>query len=101
VVLAFDGDVPVGLVNCIEGFSTFACKPLLNIHDLAVVKSHRGQGIGRKLLEYVAEMAKGMGCCKVTLEVLEINVGAYALYKSCGFAQPEKGNTMYMQKKIT
>ncbi|MDB5829007.1 MAG: putative N-acetyltransferase, partial [Variovorax sp.] len=28
-VLAFDGGLPVGLVNCIEGFSTFACKPLV------------------------------------------------------------------------
>jgi hypothetical protein len=23
-VLAFDGDMPVGMVNCIEGFSTLA-----------------------------------------------------------------------------
>jgi hypothetical protein len=39
-VLAFTGDaadVPVGLVNCIEGFSTFACKPLVNVHDVAVL----------------------------------------------------------------
>ncbi|TBM85991.1 GNAT family N-acetyltransferase, partial [Mycolicibacterium smegmatis] len=28
-VLAYDGEQPVGLVNCIEGFSTFACKPLV------------------------------------------------------------------------
>jgi hypothetical protein len=35
--LAFvDETVPVGLANCFEGFSTFACKPLLNIHDFAV-----------------------------------------------------------------
>ncbi|RZL62933.1 MAG: hypothetical protein EOP81_14675 [Variovorax sp.] len=32
-VLAFDDDAPVGLVNCIEGFSTFACRPLVNVHD--------------------------------------------------------------------
>ena len=27
-VLAFESTEPIGLVNCIEGFSTFACKPL-------------------------------------------------------------------------
>ena len=43
-ILAFDGDAPVGLVNCIEGFSTFACKPLVNVHDVAVLPSHRRRG---------------------------------------------------------
>ena len=32
-VLAFVGETPVGLANCFEGFSTFACKPLVNVHD--------------------------------------------------------------------
>jgi GNAT superfamily N-acetyltransferase len=49
-VLAFDGAQPVGLVNCIEGFSTFACKPLVNVHDVAVVASHRGRGIAVQML---------------------------------------------------
>ena len=31
VLLAFVNDKPAGLVICIEGFSTFSCKPLLNI----------------------------------------------------------------------
>ena len=35
-VLAFADDLAVGLVISIEGFSTFACKPLLNIHDIYV-----------------------------------------------------------------
>ncbi|PKO61197.1 MAG: GNAT family N-acetyltransferase, partial [Betaproteobacteria bacterium HGW-Betaproteobacteria-17] len=39
-VLAFDGATPVGLVNAIEGFSTFACRPLVNVHDVVVAASH-------------------------------------------------------------
>ena len=35
--------VAVGLVNCIEGFSTFACRPLVNVHDVVVRESHRGR----------------------------------------------------------
>ena len=41
-VLAYDGERAVGLINCIEGFSTFACKPLVNVHDVVVRPSHRG-----------------------------------------------------------
>ena len=33
-VLAFVGGEPAGLVNCFEGFSTFACRPLVNVHDV-------------------------------------------------------------------
>ncbi len=29
---------PAGILNCVEGFSTFNCKPLLNIHDCGVLK---------------------------------------------------------------
>ncbi len=41
-VLAFADEQPVGLINCLEGFSTFACRPLVNIHDVAVLPGHRG-----------------------------------------------------------
>ena len=52
-VLAFDGWSPVGLVNCIEGFSTFACRPLVNVHDVVVLASHRGQRITQRMLQRV------------------------------------------------
>ncbi|MGS0742367.1 GNAT family N-acetyltransferase [Glaciimonas sp. GG7] len=103
-ILAFVDGEPAGLAICIDGFSTFSCRPLLNIHDLAVVEKFRGQGIGRKLIEYVAHFAKELGYCKVTLEVLEGNIRAHSLYKSCGFVgyelNPEMGKAMCLQHKF-
>jgi ribosomal protein S18 acetylase RimI-like enzyme len=84
-VLAYDGDEAVGLVNCIEGFSTFACRPLVNIHDVIVLASHRGQGVGRLMLEKVAVLARERDACKLTLEVLAGNRPAFALYERMGF----------------
>jgi len=55
-VLAFFGNEPIGLVNCVEGFSTFACRPLVNIHDIAVIPAYRGQGIATKMLTQVEHM---------------------------------------------
>ena len=60
-VLAFAGDEAVGLVNCIEGFSTFACRPLVNIHDVAVLASHRGQRIAEQMLVLVDQLARQRG----------------------------------------
>lgn len=84
-LLAFDDDEPVGLANCVEGFSTFAAQPVMNIHDIAVVSSHRGQGIARRLLEEVQTLAQFRGCCKLTLEVLEGNSPAKQAYENFGF----------------
>jgi ribosomal protein S18 acetylase RimI-like enzyme len=83
--LAFDGDEPVGLAICFLGFSTFAARPLLNVHDLAVSPQRRGRGIGRMLLAAVEDAARAEGCCKLTLEVLDSNDRARGLYASFGF----------------
>ena len=104
VVLAFVSGKPVGLINCIEGFSTFACKPLLNIHDVVVLAKYRGQGISSQLLKKAEEIAASLGCCKLTLEVLEGNKLAQAAYIANGFAgyqlDPEMGRALFWQKKL-
>ena len=101
-VLAFDGDSPVGLVNAIEGFSTFACKPLINIHDVVVLESHRGRGIAARLFAEVEAIARERGACKLTLEVLSGNRAARGLYERLGFdnyrLDPAMGHAQFMQK---
>ena len=104
-VLAFDDALqgaPVGLVNCIEGFSTFACKPLVNVHDVAVLSSHRGRGIAERMLAKAEDQARVRGACKLTLEVLSGNAGAVRLYERLGFANyqldPAAGQAQFMQK---
>ena len=103
-VLAFDGDKPVGLVNCIEGFSTFACKPLVNVHDVAVLAECRGQGIAEKMLVLVEHVSRERGACKLTLEVLPGNAGAIRLYQRIGFAgyqlDPAMGQARFLQKLL-
>ncbi len=79
------GGEAVGIANCFLGFSTFAGRPLINIHDLAVAASARRMGVGRKLLDAVRDMAEEMGCCKVTLEVRDDNPAAQKLYTDYGF----------------
>ena len=101
-VLAFDGEQPVGLVNCIEGFSTFACKPLVNVHDVAVLASHRGRGIAEQMLAQAELIARERGAVKLTLEVLSGNQPAMRLYQRIGFADyqldPTMGSAQFLQK---
>ena len=103
--LAFDADRPVGLVNAFEGVSTFKARPLLNIHDITVAATHRGRGVGRALLAAAEAEARARGCCKLTLEALEGNTGAIALYRDVGFVayelDPAMGRATFFEKWLT
>jgi ribosomal protein S18 acetylase RimI-like enzyme len=85
VFLAWHSATPVGIAVCFVGFSTFLARPLLNIHDLAVIPAYRRHGVGRLLLERVAAKGKALGCCKLTLEVRADNHPAQRLYEAVGF----------------
>jgi ribosomal protein S18 acetylase RimI-like enzyme len=100
--IAWQGEQAVGLVNCIEGYSTFKARPLMNIHDIAVLPPHRGQGVGQALLAAAEAHARERGCCKLTLEVLTGNAVALRSYVRFGFApyvlDPAAGQASFMQK---
>lgn len=104
VILALVDGKPAGLTNCFEGFSTFACRPLLNIHDVVVANEYRGKGLSKMMMEKAEELALRLGCCKMTLEVLEGNSVAQAAYRSIGFKgyelDPQMGKAMFWEKKL-
>jgi ribosomal protein S18 acetylase RimI-like enzyme len=87
VFLAFDGDAAVGAAVCFVGFSTFAARPLMNIHDIGVLPGLRGRGIGGRMIAAIAAKARKLGFCKLTLEVRRDNLPARGLYRKAGFAQ--------------
>jgi GNAT superfamily N-acetyltransferase len=104
IFLAYRHGAPVGVAVCFLTFSTFAARRVLNIHDLAVEPEHRGLGVGRSLLERVEELARELGCCKLTLEVQEKNSPAIALYTQVGFEPyqlaSDAGPALFWQKKL-
>jgi GNAT superfamily N-acetyltransferase len=103
VFLAYEDGRAVGIAVCFRGFSTFAARPLINIHDLLVLPDYRGQGVGRRLLQVVERRAREMGCCRLTLEVQEGNHRARRVYEAAGFEQPEYdggGKLLFLAKAL-
>ncbi len=104
-ILAHVNGDAAGLVICFEGFSTFACRPLLNIHDMIVASRHRGQGLSKALLLKAEEIAVRLGCSKLTLEVLEGNKTAQGVYRSLGFSgyelDPKMGKALFWEKRLS
>ena len=103
-LIAYVDHKPAGLANCFEAFSTFSCKPLINIHDMVVIKTFRGLGIAQKLMTTIEKIAQSKGCCKITLEVLSNNKAAKAAYRNFGFddykLDPKKGTALFWQKVL-
>ncbi|WP_076408436.1 GNAT family N-acetyltransferase [Shewanella sp. UCD-KL12] len=103
-VICYVEGKPAGLINCFEAFSTFKCKPLINIHDIVVVDEFRGLGISQSMLAKVEELAIEKGCCKITLEVLEGNEIARNSYIKFGFdgyeLDPNMGKALFWQKVL-
>lgn len=103
-LIAYADGAAVGLANSFFGFSTFAAKPLVNIHDMVVLPGHRGRGIARAMFAEIESIAAAAGACKVTLEVLSGNERAKALYASLGYGDfaldPGKGTALFWQKRL-
>ena len=100
-VLCYVDGAAAGLVNCFIGFSTFQCKPLINIHDVVVGQRFRGQGLSRRLLSEVQRIAIEQNCCRLTLEVLDCNEPAKKAYLSFGFqAAAAEGKYLFWKKAI-
>ena len=103
-VICYVDNSPAGLANCLMGFSTFQCKPLVNIHDIAVHPDFRGKGLGPLLLAKTEKIARQRGCCRLTLEVLEGNQIARSAYQKFGFAgyqlDPKLGQAHFWEKTL-
>ncbi|NMG29230.1 GNAT family N-acetyltransferase [Aromatoleum evansii] len=103
-LIALADGVAVGLANCFETLSTFAARPLINIHDFVVLAECRGRGVSQLLLAAVEAAARERGCCKITLEVLSGNDAARAAYAKFGFSDytldASVGTALFWQKPI-
>jgi len=84
VVIAEADGVPAGFALFFHSFSTFLGQPGLYLEDLFVLPSHRGLGIGRRLMVHLAQVAVARGCGRFEWSVLDWNAPALRLYRSLG-----------------
>ncbi|PIA53953.1 hypothetical protein AQUCO_00900495v1 [Aquilegia coerulea] len=68
------------------------CGKVGHIEDVVVDSSARGLKLGQKVVEFLTNHAKAMGCYKVILDCSVENKG---FYEKCGFKQKEIQMAMY------
>ena len=94
VVLAMSGREPAGFALWFRNYSTFLARPGIYLEDLFVFPEHRGRGIGRRLLQHLAQLAVSHGYGRLEWAVLDWNEDAIRFYKSLG-AVPMSDWTTY------
>jgi GNAT superfamily N-acetyltransferase len=90
VLLAFEGEEPVGFAVYFFNFSTWLGRPGLYLEDLFVRPETRGKGYGRALLSRLAQIALERGCGRMEWAVLDWNEPAIQFYKKLGAAPMEE-----------
>ena len=88
-----DGE-PIGFALFFHNFSTFLAQPGIYLEDLFVIPERRGGGVGRSLLERLAQVAVDRGCGRLEWAVLDWNKDAIRFYERLG-AKPNADWTVY------
>src|SRR5947208_7089001 len=84
VLLAFEGQSPVGFAVFFHNVSTWLGRPGLYLEDLFVKPEKRGKGYGRALLVRLARIAHDRGCGRMEWAVLDWNDPAIQFYRKLG-----------------
>lgn len=92
--IAYAGRDAVGFAVWFYNYSTFLARPGVYLEDLFVKPEWRGQGIGRRLLSYVASVAVAASAGRMEWAVLNWNEPAIGFYKRLG-ARPMDEWTVY------
>lgn len=90
-VVAEDSDSLIGYA----GLSKLASSTSSDIQTIAVSESHRGLGVGRKLMESLLDFARGQKAKEVFLEVREDKLTPLKLYLSLGFIAIDRRENYY------
>lgn len=84
VIIAEYQDKPVGFALFFHNFSTFLGKPGIYLEDLYVKPEYRGNGFGKKLLAFLADLTVKRDCGRLEWWVLDWNKSSIDFYESLG-----------------
>ncbi len=93
VLLAFEGEKPVGFALFFHNFSTWLGRAGIYLEDLFVLPEYRGKGYGKLLLKRLARIAVQRGCGRLEWACLDWNEPAIAFYKAVGAAPLDEWTT--------
>lgn len=87
--IAYDGDRPMGFVSGIETVHPDKGTEMF-LYELGVAEPYRRRGVGRALVERLAQMARDLGCYGMWVATDDANEAALATYQRTGAKRDDK-----------
>ncbi len=84
VILAYDGQKPIGFALFYTTYSTFQGKPSLFLEDLFIEELYRGKGYGKKIISFLASLALDRNYARMDWMCLDWNQKSIDFYQSIG-----------------
>jgi GNAT superfamily N-acetyltransferase len=85
ILVAHEGGQIIAMINLLYTISTALGERVAILEDMVVVDSHRGLGVGSKLLNHALDFAQSQDCQRITLLTDLSNDGAQRFYERHGF----------------
>ena len=92
-----DGRV-VGFASAVHYVHPDKPRPELWINEIGVAATHRGRGLGTRLLRAVFAVARGLGCAKAWVLTDRANTAAMRLYAAAGSTEAPTDHVMFTFK---
>jgi aminoglycoside 6'-N-acetyltransferase I len=94
LVVAIDGGVIVGFASAVD--YVHPDKPTeLWINEVGVAESHRGRGIGKRIMAAMLEVARQLGCREAWVLTDRANEPAMRLYAAAGGTAAPRDQVMF------
>ena len=93
ILLAFDGDAPVGFTQLYPSFSSGALARIYILGDLFVAAEARRRGTGSALVTAAARFARDSGAVRLVLATAVANTAAHSVYEKLGWKRDTEFHT--------
>jgi aminoglycoside 3-N-acetyltransferase I len=95
LLVAFDGERPVGMLLAYELDRRHGDERMLFIYEIGVDAEYRRRGVGRELLRRARELARARGIREGFVLTEDSNEAAVALYAAVGGVRPTETTVMF------
>jgi aminoglycoside 6'-N-acetyltransferase I len=95
LVVAVDNGQVVGFVSAVHYVHPDKPRPELWINEVGVAATHRGRGLGTRLLRSLFGVAQGLGCAEAWVLTDRANTAAMRLYAAAGSTEAPTDHVMF------
>jgi ribosomal protein S18 acetylase RimI-like enzyme len=95
LVVAVEDGLVVGFVSAVHYVHPDKPRPELWINEVSVAATHRGRGLGTRLLHSVFDVARSFGCAEAWVLTDRANTAAMRLYSAAGSEEAPTDHVMF------